>query len=301
MLPSVTVVVPTHDRPDLLRHTLAAIAAQEYDGPIETLVVFDGSDPEPDLARDTPLRQVRVMANAHTPGLAGARNTGIEAAGGRYIAFCDDDDCWLPTKLRRQLAAAEDGTPLVTCAIVVDFEGRRTVRLAGATRISHDQLLRSRMSMLHSSTLVFEADALRRRIGLVDEQVPGSQNEDWDLLLRASAVGPIVHVDEPLVVVRWGRTSYFSRMWESRVSSLHWMLDRHPDIADDRRGLARVYGQLAFGAAAMGERREAWHWAGRTLRLNPLQWRALAALPVAVGAVSAESVLDTLHRVGRGV
>ncbi|MFC7757306.1 hypothetical protein ACFQY4_03945 [Catellatospora bangladeshensis] len=69
-----------------------------------------------------------------------------------------------------------------------------------------DHLARSRMSMLHSSGFLARREALLAdgAIGPVSEDAPGSQNEDWDLLLRAARRHPIVHVDEPLVRVLWG-------------------------------------------------------------------------------------------------
>ena len=155
--------------------------------------------------------------------------------------------------------------------------------------------------MLHSSTLLWRRDALLGPVGLVDEDIPGSQNEDWDLLLRAAAVAPVQHVDQPLVRVPWGRASHFSRTWQSLGDSLEWMLERHPGIAEDPRGAGRVYGQLAFTSAALGRRRQATRWAGRALRRRWSEPRAVIALAVAGGLVSPERVLSTLNRRGRGI
>ena len=98
--PSVSVVVPTRDRPELLRAALGAILDQDYPGAIEVIVVYDHSRAG-SVARNgaQPKRRVRVISNSRTPGLAGARNTGILAATGELVAFCDDDDEWLPGKL----------------------------------------------------------------------------------------------------------------------------------------------------------------------------------------------------------
>ena len=45
------------------------------------------------------------MTNERTPGLAGGRNSGILAGSGELVAFCDDDDEWLPTKVEKQVEA----------------------------------------------------------------------------------------------------------------------------------------------------------------------------------------------------
>lgn len=300
--PSVGVVIPTRDRPELLRRALDAVAQQTYAGPVETVVVHDGSPPDRSGERGGD-RPVHVVANARKPGLAGARNTGILDLATDFVAFCDDDDYWEPTKLARQIerATRSDRPEMVTCSIVVDFDGQRTPRTAGTDRVTHAQLTRSIMAMLHSSGMLFDREALIAEIGLINEEIPGSQNEDWDIKLRCAARRDIAHVDEPLVNVQWGRTSAYARAWETKNQSFVWMLEHHPEIAADRRGASRVYGQLAFGEAALGERGSAVRWAGRALRANPLQWRAVMALPVAAGVVRPERVLDTLHHFGRGV
>jgi hypothetical protein len=93
----------------------------------------------------------------------------------------------------------------------------------------------------------------------------------------------------------------FARRWETRNACLRYMLEHHPAIRADRRGAARVYGQLAFGEAARGEGRTAVGLAAKTLRTHPLQWRAPLALLVASRAISADRVLNLVHRFGRGV
>jgi glycosyltransferase involved in cell wall biosynthesis len=303
-LPTVGVVVPTHDRPELLRTTLRAILAQDTEAELDVVVVFDRTTPDASLAElSVPGRRVRVVPNVRTPGLAGSRNTGILSLDTDWVAFCDDDDTWAPTRLSAQLARAarHPEAELVTTSICVVYEGAEVPRLAGTDTVTRADLTRSRMAMLHSSTLLVRRAALVGSLGLVDEQIPGSQNEDWDLLLRAAARGPIQHVDEPLVRVLWGPSSHFSRQWETRVSSLEWMLERHPDITDDDRGAARVFGQLAFGSATLGRRRAAARWARRALGRRVTEPRAFLALAVASRLLSPEGIMSFLHRRGRGL
>lgn len=297
---SVCVVIPAHTRVLELRAAIDAVLSQDYDGPLAITVVYDRAEADLTLEQSGE-RPVNVITNTRTPGLAGARNTGILAASAEWVAFCDDDDVWHPTKLRRQMTAVDASTQLVTCSVVVDFEGKQTTRLAGVSEVTHPMLVRSRMSMLHSSTLVFRRMSLIGEIGLVSEELPGSQNEDWDMLLRASAVAPITHVDEPLVTVFWGRASHFSRQWETKIASSEWMLTHHPSIAADSPGAARLMGQIAFAHACNGARREAWRWSADALKRRPTQWRAWLAAIVAVVPRSGPAVLSVLHRFGRGV
>src|SRR5438552_3588517 len=148
--PSVGVVVATHNRPRLVRAAIDSVLTQSYEGPIDLVVVFDDADPDPSLVRSDSYRRVRVCRNNRAPGLAGARNTGILTLETELIAFCDDDDAWLESKLAAQLdrMAARTGAQFITTAMQVDYCGRISVRLAGTDRVTIGQLVRSRMAML---------------------------------------------------------------------------------------------------------------------------------------------------------
>ncbi|MFG1700920.1 glycosyltransferase family 2 protein [Nonomuraea sp. NPDC049309] len=296
--PSVGVVIPTRgDRPGQLREAVEAVLAQRYAGPLEVVVVADGGPAlAAEAARSLDGLPLRVLPNTRTPGLPGARNTGIDACATELIAFCDDDDVWLPGKLAAQAEALERaGGEFASCAIEVEHAGRRVARLAGTGTVTAADLTRSRMMMVHSSTFLFRRGALRP-----DESAPAGQNEDWDLALRAAKRRPLVHIDRPLVLVRWARSHYAAR-WADRIAGLEWMLARHPELAVDPCGAARVYGQLAFSHAALGQRRAALRWAARTVTTRLLEPRGAIAAAVAAGLVPASAVLSALQRRGHGI
>lgn len=306
MSPSVGVVIPTNGRrPEQLRAAARSVLAQDYPGRVDLIIVVDGADPiavaeqvaevvAPHSA-SAERHPVRVLPNRLSPGLPGARNTGIAAFDTDLVAFCDDDDVWLPGKLAAQTPALAGGAEFASCAIEVEYGSRRVPRLAGADLVTSADLVRSRMVMVHSSTFLFKRGTL-----WVDESAPGGQNEDWDLALRAAKRQPIAHVDQPLVRVSWGASQYATR-WADRIAGLEWMLARHPELAVDPRGAARIYGQLAFHNAALGRRRAAGRWAMRTFGAHLGEPRAPIALAVAAGLVSAQAVLGALHDRGHGI
>ncbi|TKK88171.1 glycosyltransferase family 2 protein [Herbidospora galbida] len=287
MTSTVGVVIPTRgDRP--LRATIEGVLANR---PAAVVVVVDGA-PLDSVDDD----RVKVLPNCLSPGLPGARNTGIAALDTDLVAFCDDDDVWLPGKLDAQVdLLVRTGAEFASCGIEVEYGSRRVTRLAGTAEITAADLTRSRMVMVHASTYVFRRGAL-----WVDESAPAGQNEDWDLAMRAAKRQPIAHVDRPLVRVRWGRSHYATR-WADRISGLEWMLARHPEIADDARGAARIYGQLAFHHAALGRRKEARRFAALAFHSRHREPRAALALAVAAGLVSAPAVLSALHTRGHGI
>ncbi len=298
--PSVGVVVPTHDRPGPLRTALAAVLAQDYPGQLRAVIVHDRAEPDFELADGD---RVTVTANTRTPGLAGARNTGILMLDTDLVAFCDDDDQWLPDKLRLQVEAmrTRPAAEFASCGIVVDYAGTSHPRLAGRTEVTHADLLRSRMVMVHSSTYLARRAALTGGIGLVDETLPGGQNEDWDLALRAARRRPIVNVDAPLVRVVWNTSSHYALEWKTKADSLHWMLEHHPELTDCRPGAARVYAQLSFAYACLRRRSDAFRWAWRALRNNWHERRVPFALAVATGVLQGDTVLRRLNSRGHGI
>jgi len=298
---SVTAVVPTRDRPELLRAAIAAILGQQYPGDVEVIVVHDQSEVDDSIAVADPRRSVRVISNTRSPGLAGARNTGILAATGDLVAFCDDDDEWLPGKLAAQVAALSDDAEFACTGIRVSYDGSTVDRTLSMDAVPLAALLRSRLTELHPSTFLIRRAALVDGIGLVDEEIPGSYGEDYEFLLRAARRAPLVNVTEPYVLVRWHKRSYFAQRWETISTALQWLLGRYPEFAGEPRGEARIAGQIAFAHAALGQRRESVRWVRRTLRRNPREPRAYLALAVAGRAVRADTVLRKLHQRGRGI
>lgn len=307
--PDVDVIVPTRNRPQLVRKTVASILSSEYPGALRVLVVHDQSEPDHTLESDASLglvptaRTVSVLTNSRSSGLAGARNTGLLAADADLVAFCDDDDTWLPTKLLQQVRAL-DGEPaaeLVCCGIDVRYDDTSHLRVLDQREITLTDLLRDRLTELHPSTFVMRRKAVVDGFGLVEENIPGSYAEDYEFLLRAARSHPVLNVPVVGVRVLWSKESYFTARWSTIRTALPWLLDRYPEFADVPAGEARVLGQIAFATAADHERREGTRWAFRTLRRRPLEPRAYLALGVASGLISPDSVLRRLHNGGRGI
>ena len=300
--PLVSVVVATRNRPEMLRQAVAAITASDYPGPVETIVVFDQSEPDETIADADPHRSVRVMGNTRTPGLAGARNSGALAAQGQWLALCDDDDEWYPAKLRRQIdrLRANPHARLATCGIAVHFEGEDFVRIPVEDQLTFEAFLDDRMTEVHPSSFVMDRVWFIDELGMVDEDLPGSYAEDYDVLLRASRCAQIVSADEALVRINWHPSTYFRDRWKMIDEALGFLVDKHPEFAQAPTGLARIRGQQAFAAAAAGERRRALRLVKETVMLRPTEKRSALALVVAAG-VPADFLLRLAHRFGRGI
>lgn len=301
--PPVSVVVPTRDRPHLLGRAIRNILDQRYPGHVECIVVFDQTAPHLPSIETPAERSVRAVTNERTPGLAGARNTGALLAESDFVAFCDDDDDWLPDKLRLQVAAlrANPTRAVAACGLYVRYGDRTTRRLPPTPEITLRQLLRSRVMEVHPSTILVRRRELLRSIGLVDEAIPGSYAEDYEWLLRAARHAPLVAISQPLVTIHWHRSSWFEKRWDTIVAALRYLLEKHPDLASEPRGYARISGQIAFACAASGHRPEVRAWSARAMAANWREPRIYLALAVSLGLIRAETVLRMAHSRGRGI
>jgi glycosyltransferase involved in cell wall biosynthesis len=298
--PPVTAIVATRDRPAMLARAVRSIISQSYPGEVECVIVFDQCSPAPVDVELPPRRRVRLLTNTRTPGAAGARNTGIIASDGALVAFCDDDDAWCADKLRlqvEQLDAAPFG--FVACGARIHYADRVIARPAPSS-VNLQQLVRNRHTELGLPSFVLRRDALNE-IGLLDEQVPGSNGEDYDFMLRAARRGPIVAVPQPLIEVFWHRQSFFAQHWQTIVAANEYLLGKHPELAADPRGRARLEGQAAFAHAALAHRAAAWRASFRALRGNPLERRSYLALAVAGGIIPASSIVRLANQRGRGI
>ena len=130
---SVTVVIPTYNRGHLIAHALESIRRQSYPD-IDVIVVDDGSTDDTAAVVARFGSSVRYITQANR-GCGAARNTGLVAARGRYVAFLDSDDRWMPFKLSVQIALLEahHDVGLVFSDFFIEKPGGRTVE-RGASR-----------------------------------------------------------------------------------------------------------------------------------------------------------------------
>ncbi len=299
---SVSVVIATRDRPELLRRAIDGVRMQSHDAPVEIVIVFDRTEPDLSLETVEGPFSIRVITNARSGGLAGARNTGIEAAQHAWIAFCDDDDEWLDGKLAAQFdaIAADPRSSFACTGIFIRYEGEDTPRIPDPEKMTFAGFLEDRMTEVHPSSFLIHRRTLIDEIGLVDEEIPGSYAEDYDLILRAARLAPLAVAGVPLVRVWWHGGSYFFERWQTIDTALDYIVDKFPEFADHPAGLARIRGQQAVAKAAMGDRGGAVKTVVETFRLNPLEKRNPVALAVAAG-LPAGTALKAAHRLGKGI
>lgn len=261
--PLVSVIVPTLNRPVELGQALASLTTQQdVDlGELEVIVVNDGGTPTNEAVTAARDRGLLVTAVAHPRrwGLPSARNTGLDRARGRYVAFLDDDDVFLPRHLATALTGLESGVDgVATTCLVTDHRTDPTTPITGAVvwDVGFDPLLLEACNLFPVHTAVFRRPARAR----LDPGLPAI--EDWDFWLRLTREHGyrFTRLPEPTVVYH-------------RVPQANSMI-----------------GAVAEGAAAMAEFsglvRRIWsRWPATTTRSarfrlysGMMYWQVLAAL-----------------------
>ena len=207
-MPLVSVIIPTCRRPKLCMRALEGVLAQTH-GDFEVIVVVDGPNAETlELLKAQTDKRVKVIHNEISRGGPEARNIGVAAASGAWIAFLDDDDEWLPTKLERQLAMA--GSPeravVVTCLSHIVTPKTRFIwprRIYDGTQ-PFDEYMFDRRSFFRGETFCQTTSIMMPRWLFNEFKFPSiHQHEDWDLLIKATKArhAEVVTVPEALVII----------------------------------------------------------------------------------------------------
>ena len=199
----VTVIIPTRNRCRLLRQTLGTVRAQEG-ADFDVVVVDEGStDDTPVMLRGLERAGLTVLRHEQAKGVSAARNTGLAAATGKWVAFVDDDDIWAPAKLSAQLAAVRV-TPRVGWASAGAVLVNDRLHLRSAERTPDPSTVGNRL-LAHNvipggaSGVVARTD-LVREVGGFDKAL--SNLADYDLWIRLGLAASLAVVDRPLVGYR---------------------------------------------------------------------------------------------------
>src|SRR6267378_7485055 len=196
-MPSVSIIIPTHNRPHLLPRAVASARAAGTD--VEIIVVDDASVDETAMvcSRLAGIKYIRLERNQ---GVAGARNVGILASSSEFIAFLDDDDLRLPGSLDVQtqaLAANPDIGFVCGAMLIADQNQRLTGETSAARQVGADvfwQLLELDFPVMPLCVVV-NKDCFRR-VGLLNRNLRGI--DDWDILVRIAELYPVMIMEQPI-------------------------------------------------------------------------------------------------------
>ena len=205
-LPLVSVIVPTYNRPESLKFAVASILNQRYQQ-IEIIIINDaGTDIADQVAQWNLRNNIVYLQHATNKGQGTARNTGLRAARGKYIAYLDDDDIFFPDHIERLVAALEQSS--YRAAHTTAFrshqvkQGNRCVEVKRTvpynTAATHDKLLVQNCVPI---LCIMHEKACLEKAGYFDETL--KTHEDWDLWIRISRYDAFLHIPQVTAMVTW--------------------------------------------------------------------------------------------------
>ncbi len=285
-MPKVSVVISAYNSAKYIRATVESVLAQTFKD-YELIVVDDGSTDETGQILHEYEGRLSYIYQENKK-YSGARNTGIRAASGEYIAFLDSDDLWRPEKLEHQVAVM-DRHPHVTLAycqaVYIDpqgnptqFQGQGVKGASGSAPLIFDPL-----PELFFGTMVTTSTAMVRRSTLQevgpfdDAHIHG---EDWELWVRLASKGPFAYLPEPLAQYRiygWHKilaveileewvTDQFRSL--DRVTAV-WPGDIHERDHLRALGAATIYTRAALSSFQVGRGAQGQAYLAQALSANP--------------------------------
>ena len=217
MSTSVSVIIPTYNRWQVLQRAIDSVLAQSTAAD-EIIVVDDGStDNTRDLLLGTYGEHIRVVSQPNK-GVSAARNAGLKISSGDWIALLDSDDEWLPDKLRLQIQVLEQDRSCVLCH-TDEIWVRNGIRVNPMNKHKKsggdifDQCLP--LCAISPSSVLIKKEIFDT-VGMFDESLPAC--EDYDLWLRICATHPVHYLDKKLLIKYGGH--------EDQLSRMHWGMDR---------------------------------------------------------------------------
>lgn len=230
----VSAIITTHNRLELLKRAVESVYAQTYPD-IELIVVDDAStDGTKEYCASQSFQTIRI---GESRGGNHARNLGIKAAKGYYVAFLDDDDVWLPEKIEKQVQIIENKD----CELV---NGGRLVELIEGESVKYIEYLPSQDHCGDMSRKILQAICtttsiilVKRQalldVGMFDENLKFWQ--EYELTIRLAQRKPFYFVNEPLITYRLdlkdkNRLTNKFYEWKRTVKQIH---DKHKALYDN--------------------------------------------------------------------
>jgi glycosyltransferase involved in cell wall biosynthesis len=203
-MPKVSVVIPTNNRAPFLKAAIQSVLNQTFQD-FEIIVVDDASrDPTPEVVRSFSDARIQYIRHETAKGQGVTRNDGINQASGEYIALLDDDDEWLPQKLRKQVSLLDRSPPDVGMVYSgfykVDASCKRVITEVIPEKRGYVHVELCADNLIGTCSTVLIRKTCFATTNLFDENL--AAGADWDMWLRISEQFEIDYVREPLVLYR---------------------------------------------------------------------------------------------------
>lgn len=247
-MPKVSVIIPTHNRPDFLPRAIKSVLDQSYQD-FEIIVIDDGLKTRAEsIVKEINDPRITYIQHDTEKGGAAARNTGIKAARGEFIAFLDDDDEWLPDKLKIQVYRFQDSDQDVGfCFTAIKQLRDNDIITSQVPEYEGDfhELALTRFKGFLTSSLLIKKLVLDN-VGYFDESFPSHQEPD--LIIRITKIFKGIGINKPLVLM-WAKSNHeqIGSNLQRRIMGGEMIIKKHyKEFAIKPKILAKHYFQLGL-------------------------------------------------------
>lgn len=257
MMANVSVIIPTYNRAQLLNNSVNSVLSQTHCD-FELLIIDDCStDNTSEVLEGIKDERVRVIKNPSNRGIAAVRNIGIMNSRGRYIAFLDDDDEWLPDKLEKQLNMIENSPAGLGCVytgcMIIDME-TNDVYQTSIPQYRNNVLTQLLMKNFITTSTTMIKKTCFDKAGLFDEEIP--YGEDYDMWIRIAGDFEFDYIKEPLVKYRIHKNS-ISTNNAVLIKGLEMILAKHEVLfSSDKRAYSNFLLMLGVAYCYIGKTKE---------------------------------------------
>lgn len=254
-MPEVSVIIPTYNRAHLISRAIQSVLNQTYRD-FELIIVDDGSmDNTENVVKSFNDMRIKYIQCKENRGASAARNTGIRASKGEYIAFQDSDDEWFPNKLEKQIEAFANA-PSEVGIVYSGFyriEADKKIYLPGDRLPQkegniHKELLKG--NFVGTPTVLAKKECFENT-KYFDEELPAL--EDWELWIEFSKYYSFKYVDNPLLCAYTTPNSV--NLNQSNMLKAHEtiLLKHLDDFNNDRKTLSDHYFDVGTGLCSNGD------------------------------------------------
>jgi len=227
-MPKVSVVIPTHNRPELLKKAVHSVLAQTYQD-FEIIVIDDGTEERADkIVASFKDKRIKYIQHREEKGGSAARNTGIKNSRGEYIAFLDDDDEWLLRKLEIQMKKfVNTSQDIGFCfsAVKYIYDDRKKVTEVPDGIADYFELVLKRFKGFLTSTLIIKKNVFNE-VEIFDKKFPSHQ--EVDLMIRVSKKYKGLGINRPFVKMNTSKEhTQIGSSLKNRIKGAVLILNKH--------------------------------------------------------------------------
>jgi len=268
-MPKVSVIIPTHNRAEFLHSAITSVLNQTFQD-FEIIIIDDASnDHSREVIANFNDARIKVRHNQVSKGAAGSRNIAIMNSNCEYIAFLDDDDEWLPEKLKIQTCLLDNSPPEVGGVCTGYFTIEKSGRILST--VNPEMIDLSKGNPISTSSILLRRECFEK-CGMFDESMLACS--DYDMWIRMSKKFSF-KIIENILIKYYINENGLTFNYEKKVRSLEILLKKHENFfKKDYKGYSKQYFELGVFYCYNGELQEGRKAFVKSIMTNPFEIRS---------------------------